>query len=500
MRNRLAQAFRRWCCEDYDASWASIAISVSVLCLISLSMLWLGEKFNGENLALTRYMARVQAPMAAHFYPDKGQEQISVLLYDNAFVRQYGPAWPISYGVHADWLDTITRNPQARPKAVFMDITFGQPRIDASLDKLIDTLCRIREERNVPVFLAALARDSDAALSIRPDMMSARGTDGEHCFTLVGESESADPLDGIAWTYPLTWRITDDAHRLPGPPQPSDRGSYMSAAARIAQDAGGIDLGIETGPMAFVWGPSERRIDTPSAWEECDPSLSLPALLVPGPLRDYFGMNQGSFACPTHPTLFMSDVAELSSEALAPYTKDRYVFIGASVSAYDDYAESPVQGRVLGIYAHAMALDNLIVYGKRYPQQVSWVFPPAPGLLVPAVITVTTVFGVHLVLRRLGLALVPFVWKQTYARFGASKHALQNKWVRVLLRMMGWAIRVWFQVVIALVMIVLMQYCFRIGMLPLMELIGMTLLAEGLGYVHAVRRFFAEPMTTEEFS
>lgn len=82
----------------------------------------------------------------------------------------------------------------------------------------------------------------------------------------MGETESSDGLEGPASTYPLSWRITQDYRRLPDPAEPTDLWTYVSAAAAIAKEAAGIDLGEEAAHMAQVWGPLAGRRGHFSRW------------------------------------------------------------------------------------------------------------------------------------------------------------------------------------------------------------------------------------------
>lgn len=68
---------------------------------------------------------------------------------------------------------------------------------------------------------------------------------------LVGVDYIPDELDGVAWTHQLTRHRTEtgwEAESSPDMRQPA----YRSAAMAVAQNAAGISLGEETGPMAII--------------------------------------------------------------------------------------------------------------------------------------------------------------------------------------------------------------------------------------------------------
>lgn len=479
-------------------------LSVLTLCLVSFFMLWIGDFINGQGLAITRYMAREQAPMIAHFYPDTHRKQITVILYDDGFLEDQVDAWPVSYGTHARWLQRLVEDPGGRPKAIFMDITFGQTRSDPSLSKLVDTLCTIREQHGIPIFLAAFPSSTTGALEIRHELMSARTANGAACATLAGIAESADPIDGIAWSYPLNWHIAGGGLRA-GPAAHGEPG-FASAAHLLAVDVANtkgqtIDLGADTAPTALVWSPSIALADPPTYWQHCSHSEPLWRLMLPYTIRKMADVGPGQMACPTHPTLSMQQVNQLEPEALAPYLNDTYLFIGARVTGYDDFAMSPVQGQIPGTYVHAMALDNLLVYGSAYKQDAAWRFPPSPALLAAGLVVILAVYFAHAVLWHLRNALSGrwgrlMGWAGLAGLAGSPiavspPRSLPVRLLLLAIRFIAWAGRVWLQLLIALGMILLIQAWFRIGMIPLVELIGMTLLAEGLGFLTAIRRFLA---------
>ena len=486
---RVSQAFERWSRKDFDLAPTSMLLSVLVLLVASFVMLRVGDAINGQGLAVTRYMAREQAPLAAHFYPNDSRPRITVILYDDEFLEHEGEAWPLSYGTHAQWLERLLEIPASKPAAIFMDINFAQKREDPSIAILADTLCRVRDELGLPVFLAALPNASDGRLAIRDELMPARQSDGGPCTILGGVNDAADPIDGVAWSYPLKWHIADGDTR-PGPAQDGEY-EFHSAALLIATEtakANGRSFRVdnEAPSLALMWGPSIPLLHPPDYWAHCTPAESFWNLLVPYPIRHALGRTSALMTCPTHPTLSVAQLNQLEDEQLASYLDGAFVFIGARVASYDDFAISPVHGRIPGIYVHAMALDNLLVYGQDYKQQVEWELPPSRDLLLAGTTAILAVFTAHTLIWHLRTALQPRL-----PRAFRSPRNIGMRFVVAIVGLLLWLLRLWLQFVIALLMLVTMQAWFRIGMLPLVELIGMTLLAEGLGILTSIRRFFA---------
>ncbi len=60
--------------------------------------------------------------------------------------------------------------------------------------------------------------------------------------------------------------------------------------------------------------------------------------------------------------------------------ENKIVLVGANLDGIPDVIESPVHGSIAGVFYHAMALDNLMTYGKNYWREpsgiegvISWV-------------------------------------------------------------------------------------------------------------------------------
>lgn len=467
-----------------------------LLVVVSFTMLWLGDKLNASGMALTRFMARAQAPLTAQFhYPALMRDQITVLLYDREFLNNSGSAWPISYREHADGLLRLVSDPKARPKAIFLDITFGQERDDPTVSILNQTLCRIQNEFRIPIFLAAMPSPEDGHLSIRSGLGTGQAGNAPACFTLVGVDYLPDPLDGLAWSYALSRHLTD-AGWVSGPAsEPLNQPAYRSAAMALAQDVAQLDLGEETVPMALMWGHnSAPQTHRPERLYHCRPGVRDFGQLVPGVLRQIWEDGDQLPLCPYHQTLSMAQLGVLSEEELAPYLAGRYLLVGASISGYNDFADSPVHRITPGIHMHAMALDNLLTYGGDYKLSSEWTLPPSWALLKPGLLAILVVFLVHLAWDKLQEKLVriyrangwpsacmpPLVW-----------YLKQPERIRRLLGLaagvLAWLSRLSLQTIIVMVAIAFLQTYFRIGMLPVVELVGMTLLAEGLGYVKKIQ-------------
>ena len=465
-----------------------------LLVFVSFGMLWLGDKLNASGMALTRFMARVQAPLTAQFaYTDIERDQITVVMYDQEFLKGTGSAWPISYQEHGDALLRLTQDPTGRPKAIFLDITFNQERSDPTIGILRQALCTIQNEYKVPVFLAALPSNS-GHLAVRSGLNADFYT--RDCFTLVGADYIPDQLDGVAWTYQLTRHLTASGWQNGPSVGAQSEPAYRSAAMAIAQDAGQIDLGQETVPMALVWGHnSAPQNNRPESLKDCRPGRPDVAQLVPFVLRQLWQSSEMPL-CPYHRTLSMGQISNMPESELAPYINGRYLMIGANVPGYNDYAYSPLHSLTPGVYMHAMALDNLLTYKEKYKLSEEWNMPPSKHFIWPGLLAISAVFAVHLIWTFSRKWIYSFLTTEIrfknaagLIRFLTQKEDL-TPWQRMSktsFYALTWLMRISIQTVAAVCLIGILQAWFRIGMLPVVELVSMTLIAEGLGYMGKVR-------------
>jgi hypothetical protein len=184
----------------------------------------------------------------------------------------------------------------------------------------------------------------------------------------------------------------------------------------------------------------------------------------------------------------MGQLGELDEQALAPYLAGRYVLVGANIPGYNDFANSPVHKLIPGVYLHAMALDNFLTYRSNYKLSSEWTLPPSAALLAPGLLTIFAVLVVRLAWSRvLHRFFSPERWSSRFGR--NSQPGPMRQMGKHLLTGLAWVLRLTLQSIAAMVLIALLQRYFRIGMLPVVELVGMTLVAEGFSYMRKLRQF-----------
>ena len=490
--------------REKPQSPGTLLCALAILMVVSIGMLWLGDKLSAKDMVVTRFMAKSQATLTGQIHDTSlARDQITVVMYDQQFLSQTGSAWPISYQDHADWLLRLTSDPKTRPKAVMLDITFGQDRADATLPAFRQALCKVQNEFKVPLFLAALPSSDTGKLTVRSGLGPTPGSGEPACFTLVGVDYLPDALDGLAWDYQLTRHLANGTWKA-GPAEPEQQAlqpTYRSAAMAMAEDVAHIELGEEDAPLALVWGlKSAPQADRPDSLSRCKPGAYSAWRYVPGLIRQFVA-DPPSPICPYHRTLSMAQLNELPEPALASYLTGRYVLVGANVPAYNDFANSPIHGLIPGVHLHAMALDNLLTYQGAYKQSTGWEPPQPAGLLVAASLAVLAVFITHVLWWRLTAWLRECGPEWCKRRLARPKPAdkrrdakEQGRWTAIAqrglqagLKAVGWLTRITLQTIAAMTLITLLQSIFRIGMLPVVELVTMTLVAEGIDFMAKLR-------------
>ena len=466
----------------------SLTISFVVLSLVSFAMLWVGDKVNKKNLAVTRYMATSQAPLTGKFYKNIGQQQITVLTYDRQFLRETESSWPISYGQHADWLLRIVEDKNTRPKAVFLDVTFTQNREDASVNQLLAGLCKAKNEFGVDIYLAALASPRDGELHVRKDLEQGV-QDG--CFNLVSVNYTPDPVDRMSWDYPMHSYVGENGWVAELPI--SDAPVLTSAALAIAIGSAGFVDPNEDGSLALVWGvlnqqPAENKPDLFSYCRNGDMNMFR---LVPGVIRGVFTGEDTRPICPYNLTYSVAQLVTLPDAQLSDALKDRFVLIGAVIPGQNDLIDSPVHGTIPGVFLHAMALDNLLTFGSDFKRSENWELPPSIELFTAGLLSIFIVLMVHVVWGSLINLLVSNRPQKEQVPF--EKLEVHQRLIRLVPEAFNWLARIAIQTAVSMLCVVGLQKYFAIGMLPVIELVGMTILAEMLGYANKVEQFLKPP-------
>ncbi|MDH3064438.1 CHASE2 domain-containing protein [Achromobacter insolitus] len=329
--------------------------SLIVAAIVAIVMLWATPRLTPSSDLLTYAAARLQARLVGGHYDIAHRNDTTVVLIDDDSLDQQKGAWPVPYRTHARWLRNIGLI--HKPKAIFLDITFGRERDDPTLPELTAALCELRDA-DIPVFLAALP-DIVGDLRLRSGLESPAGE--APCFTMVDVRYTPSKVDRLVWSYPL-W--TGEHAR--------------SAALAIAQDAAGVSIARTDEAMALTWGVD--NLDQRRFSMECRQARGGYMEMLPSYLRSLLGdPDAAQPICPYTRALTLSELRapDADSTRLADMLTGRYVMIGAALSGFNDTVLSPVHDSIPGVFMHAMALDNLLTYQNDYKRALEWeIWPP----------------------------------------------------------------------------------------------------------------------------
>ncbi|MBD8530354.1 MULTISPECIES: CHASE2 domain-containing protein [unclassified Massilia] len=427
------------------------------------------------------------APIAGAQYGEGRRDDIRVLLIDDAALAAAGQVWPARYGYSARLLGAIAHY---KPKAIFVDIYFSAQRDDPSFAALNRALCALRRE-GIAVFLAS-ARDGSGNYPLRPELDALAGK----CFDKVAIQYTPDDIDRIAWNYPL---VAERAGQGAAP--------LRSAALALHEAASGRALAAVRHPLALTWGSYQagqgtgwRQDAGPNVASYCRPWSGFAELLPPG-IRGLWYEDTDKPLCVYHETLHAGDLANTTTEGEAQLRRQiegKLVLVGLGTTNSGDFVQSPLHGRIPGIYLHAMALDNLLVDGDDHARHMSM----QPGREQAPLVA-------FLGLSILFVTIVPKLLRPwVEARFGTQlleepvefwmarlrlRRTEGVQWGALLVLPAVWLIRVAGVLVAGYTMIWAGQRFFGLGVLSVVGVIFMTLFAEWFDLNEKLRRHLLLP-------
>jgi len=454
--------------------------------LIAGSAVWLGDQISQAGSVMSRFVARLHATQVAQaLYPGAARERILVVLIDDEYLQALGQAWPIGYQDHADFVDRLTQDPRRLPASLFWDVTFSQARREPGVGALAEAWCRASEQAGVPVYVAALA--TEGRLRQRPELEAHNAAHGGRCFRNVAVDLVPDPLDGIAWTYPV-----------------QDAGGATTAAVAIHERAAGTRLADRTTPIALDWGLLQPPgTSFPASLAYCAPGVADWSRYLPRELRWVLVTlrlaEPQPELCPYHETISAARLADLDDDELAQRVAGRHVMVGGFVPGQNDFVTTPVHGLVPGVYYHAMALDNLLSYGQHYRRHVEWSAPNA-SLLAAALAAAMLIFVMHTQLApRMRSVMRLQARRQAADEAPAGAAGLGRRVVYAAGAALFWAARLAAQLLLALALLAFFHALFDIGLVAVTELVTMVLVIEGIGLLALTRWLFLGPgVSTKE--
>ena len=307
----------------------------------------------GLTTATDGASSRLLNQLQANAYGDAGaREQIAVVIIDDAFLRQRESHWPLPYSEQSKLFRQLLAY---RPAAVMVDLMYSYDHSrgrNSDSSRLLSNVFERYRAAGVPLYLANSGSAESNALPIftevsEPALVSWSGFEDQ--YPLAAET-AYGWMDSAAFALYRSY-----CTRQVCPPLPT-----------TAQLAG------EQPPIAVQWGADPAREQAlVSDISQCASSSGVWSRILSQLAQAVFWRISApaEARCPYHLTITASALATTVPEERALLREllgDRLVLVGASISSAEDLTSSPVHGKLPGVYAHAMALDNLIEYGPDY--------------------------------------------------------------------------------------------------------------------------------------
>lgn len=301
---------------------------------------------------------------ASLYDSQKSEAEILVILFNDKSINNLYPKiwesndWPLSYIDQVNLLSTIMAQ---SPAALFYDVMWMKQRsTDASFNRAIEKLKRTQQVTGTPLFMAKGSIDSLMTVNMQTQLqafsqLAINGWQGK------GEQYPLY-IDELPTATMMLYQIYCQTHSC----QPMEADSSY--------------------PVSVRWSSLAAPVLLPHRQAECEnPTTNLIELsmnifssvmhnIVPG-----LTATNKKTICPSQRVLYADEVMALSRspiqserDMLNAWISDSIVLVGGQIDGIYDYVVSPVHGTLPGVFFHAMALDNLIVYGDAYTQEVPY--------------------------------------------------------------------------------------------------------------------------------
>lgn len=355
-------------------AWTTLGPLLAAAAVFFLTVI---DPFEFES-ATSRQSAKVLYKIYAADYPKKIRDNISLVFLDNATLAANDQTWPADHLLHASVLEAIRG---FKPAAVLVDLFFLQARPNDHFKNSLTQLAQYRAER-IPIMLIAGTTESGAIAPMRPEITPDDATlVSPDVHGLPGE-ERAYPLTAAEGKYPAAaWALYQAVC-----------GRHADAAALHAAGDTSLDwiadsadcgaAAADRAPfpmMEVVWGlepaewncrfqgiPERKEACTEGAWDFWGRLLQLLwASLIPVQDRHI-----DPLPVSYHAEISTADLLDgTKHEELAPLLAGKVVIYGSHIPPIIDLVNTPVHGPIDGAFIHAMALDNLLTWGRDYIHQ-----------------------------------------------------------------------------------------------------------------------------------
>ncbi|HEY2069063.1 MAG TPA: CHASE2 domain-containing protein [Rhizomicrobium sp.] len=285
-----------------------------------------------------------------YFYGTEGRDKVAVALVDEEVLKESANPWPWSMGSHAAVLDAMLAY---NPKAVVVDFLFVDMRPDDTTKQLTDVIAKYKK-KHIPIYFEGGIELPYGEQVIRPEI-KATG------------ARILDPTVPVYNGVVRQYNVTGDCFGA----KPTINGACYSAALQVFADTyPRYPLVPLNDKMEMIWGT--RNAPENSLWihqgangASCSPDISPLGRIY----LAFFDTSQVQNPCTYTAQIPVTELLQGTDDsALSGLIKDRIVFYGGSLQGAQDKISTPVNGLIPGVFAHAMAMDNLIT-SHGHPQQ-----------------------------------------------------------------------------------------------------------------------------------
>lgn len=342
----------------------------------------------------------------------------AVVLIDDPSIQGMRAGWPAPYSVHARILSEILRQ---KPKAVFVDILFVDQRADMSIRKLQQVIQDYRQAR-VPLVFAAPPSSMNEVLL--PEIEAALGEEliGSMASVVLASNR---PQVGGGTSLALSSTEQDNSTDSEPPDFGFGLASLQEYASGLAYPEPAVGDGCQIFPaahvMADIFLKGDYAQEPPPLKTRCEksgngehggfvPVHQAIAADRPGNFRELkwnarpgsgtgniwrcgealhstgfdtldqvrrtiealWSFDDARERCPPIATVRALQLVALRGQAIEAdgacrdpieaCLRNRVVFYGADITAASDLVETPISGRIPGVYVHAMAFDNILTF------------------------------------------------------------------------------------------------------------------------------------------
>jgi hypothetical protein len=274
-----------------------------------------------------------------YFYGTEGRDNVSVALLDESTLQALHTPWPWSFHDHADALDAIRGY---KPKAVVVDFLFVDAHPDPTLPQMVEEIARYKKD-GIPLYFEGGIKTPYGESALRPELAR----------TGVPILDPSQPVyNGVARQYYVTGECFNTKPRADGT-------CYSNALRVFADNFPQYKLAPLNGMMELVWGTAVNPTNAKWMGQACQVHV--------GPLQRiylaFFDPASVQNPCPYSGVIPVVTLRDGNyDQDVDNLIRGHVVYYGGNLEGAQDESYSPVNGRIAGVFVHAMALDNLITY------------------------------------------------------------------------------------------------------------------------------------------